>query len=363
MMMKVLGWRRVFFVALSIAMCPFIHSQNVIVESKIDSVEMYIGSQAKLTLEVTADSDANVAFPEFNDTIVTGLEVVGKSKLDTLFLNEGKRMTIARDYYVTSFDSAFFHIPGLKVLVDGREYLSKDMPLRVYRYPIDNADANDIRDISGIEKPDFVFTDWLPMSSFLLLTVVLVAVAVFLFIRYRDNKPIIKVIHVEPQLLPHEKAEKIIESIKERNLSHSLDPKDYYTSLTEALRVYISGRFGFSAMEMTSSEIVDKLLETNDKESLRQLQSLFTVADLVKFAKYVPMLNENDANLLSAVAFINKTKEEVKESEREKPHDVVIEEPRSKRQKRMLLAFIILAALIGMVFLVLSVREIRIMLF
>lgn len=354
---------RILILAFLLAVCQSLYSQNVIVESRIDSVEMYIGSQAKLTLEATADSGAKVSFPECSDTIVTGLEVVGKSKLDTLLLNEGKRMTIAQTYYVTAFDSAFFHIPGMKVMVDGREYASKDLVLRVYRYPIDNADAGDIRDIKGIEDPDFVFADWLPMSSFLLLTVVLFAAAVFLYIRYKDNKPIIKVIHVEPQLLPHEKAEKIIESIKERNLSHASDPKDYYTSLTEALRVYISGRFGFSAMEMTSSEIVDKLLETNDKESLRQLQSLFTVADLVKFAKYVPMLNENDANLLSAVAFINKTKEEVKDSEREKPHDVVIEEPRSKRQKRILVAVIVLSALVGLTFLVLSVREIRIMLF
>ena len=302
--------------AFLLAVCQSLYSQNVIVESRIDSVEMYIGSQAKLTLEATADSGAKVSFPECSDTIVTGLEVVGKSKLDTLLLNEGKRMTIAQTYYVTAFDSAFFHIPGMKVMVDGREYASKDLVLRVYRYPIDNVDAGDIRDIKGIEDPDFVFADWLPMSSFLLLTVVLFAAAVFLYIRYKDNKPI-----------------------------------------------YISGRFGFSAMEMTSSEIVDKLLETNDKESLRQLQSLFTVADLVKFAKYVPMLNENDANLLSAVAFINKTKEEVKDSEREKPHDVVIEEPRSKRQKRILVAVIVLSALVGLTFLVLSVREIRIMLF
>ena len=104
-------------------------------------------------------------------------------------------------------------------------------------------------------------------------------------------------------------------------------------------------------------------METNDRESLKHLQSLFTVADLVKFAKYVPMLDENDANLLSAVAFINKTKQEVPEAEREKPHDVVIEEPRSKRQKRILLAVIILAAAACIAFVMLSAMEIKEMLF
>ena len=86
------------------------------------------------------------------------------------------------------------------------------------------------------------------------------------------------------------------------------DPKEYYTELTDVLRTYMAERFGFNAMEMTSSEIIDKLLETNDKESIRELKYLFETADLVKFAKHLPLMNENDMNLVNAVDFINNTK-------------------------------------------------------
>ena len=53
-------------------------------------------------------------------------------------------------------------------------------------------------------------------------------------------------------------------------------------------------------MEMTSSEIIDKLQEINDKESIKDLMYLFQTADLVKFAKHSPLMNENDMNLVNA---------------------------------------------------------------
>lgn len=363
MMVNRMILRRVMIAALMIVAVIPLCSQNVVVESRLDSVEMYVGSQAMLTVETTVDSGAELVFPDYRDTVVAGLEVIDRLKPDTVTLNEGKRMTVRHGYMVAAFDSAFFHIPGLKVMVDGREYESNDLVLRVYHFPIDNADPDMLRGIKDIADVPFVVTDWLPMAAYLLLLVLFAVAVLFLFMRYRDNKPIIRIVHVEPQPLPHERAGHIIDNIRARDLQHSSDAKQYYTALTEALRVYIAGRFGFNAMEMTSSEIVDKLMETNDRESLKHLQSLFTVADLVKFAKYVPMLDENDANLLSAVAFINKTKQEVPEAEREKPHDVVIEEPRSKRQKRILLAVIILAAAACIAFVMLSAMEIKEMLF
>jgi hypothetical protein len=40
------------------------------------------------------------------------------------------------------------------------------------------------------------------------------------------------------------------------------------------------------------------------------LTSLFETADLVKFAKYTTAISENDRNLVSAIDFINTTKQE-----------------------------------------------------
>ena len=41
---------------------------------------------------------------------------------------------------------------------------------------------------------------------------------------------------------------------------------EYYTRLTAILRTYIEKRYGFNAMEMTSTEIIDRLLKEQTSE-------------------------------------------------------------------------------------------------
>ena len=67
-----------------------------------------------------------------------------------------------------------------------------------------------------------------------------------------------------------------------------------------------------------------------------ELRQLFTTADLVKFAKYSTLINENDANLVSAIDFINQTKlENVPVEETVKPQ-LTQEEVRSQKMRTAL---------------------------
>lgn len=82
----------------------------------------------------------------------------------------------------------------------------------------------------------------------------LIAIGYYLYLRLRDNKPVIAHIKIVKRLLPHQKAMKEIEQIKADKMVSSENQKEYYTKLTDTLRKYIEERYGFSAMEMTSSE-------------------------------------------------------------------------------------------------------------
>ena len=137
-------------------------------------------------------------------------------------------------------------------------------------------------------------------------------------------------------MLPHQKAMKEIEQIKADKMVSSENPKEYYTKLTDTLRRYIEERYGFSAMEMTSSEIIEKLTASQDQKALAELRQLFTTADLVKFAKYSTLINENDMNLVNAIEFINQTKlENVPTEEVVKPQ-LSEEDVRSQKMRRTL---------------------------
>ena len=137
---------------------------------------------------------------------------------------------------------------------------------------------------------------------------------------------------------------KEIEAIKADKMVMSENQKEYYTKLTDTLRKYIEERYGFRAMEMTSSEIIDRLTETQDSQALDELRLLFNTADLVKFAKYSTLINENDMNLVNAIEFINKTKVENQvEKIVEKPQ-MTQEEVRSVKTRRTLKIIIVTLA-------------------
>ena len=102
----------------------------------------------------------------------------------------------------------------------------------------------------------------------------------------------------------------------------------------------------FMQMEMTSTEIISRLQQENDQKMIAELRDLFVTADLVKFAKYSTLINENDANLVNAVEFINTTKLENQPTvERVEPN--LTDTDRRNIRSRMTLKGTIIALSVG----------------
>ena len=112
-------------------------AQSVTVEAKIDSLQILIGEQAKVQLQVAMDAKQHAIFPAYTDTLVKGVEIIETVKPDTQFLNDRQRMLITQEYVITSFDSALYYLPPIPVTVDGKEYKSKALALKVYSIPVD----------------------------------------------------------------------------------------------------------------------------------------------------------------------------------------------------------------------------------
>jgi hypothetical protein len=324
-------------------------AQSVTVDASIDSLQILIGEQAKIKIQVSLDANKRAIFPVYKDTIIKGVEIVDIAKPDTQYLNDRKRLMITQEYTVTSFDSALYYLPPMKVLVDNKPYLSKALALKVYSIPVDTVHADKFFGPKTIMQAPFVWSDWYGVIICIILIAPFIILLIYLIKRVRDNKPIIRKIKVEPKLLPHQQALKEIERIKGEKVWQHGHPKEYYTELTDAIRTYIKERFGFNAMEMTSSQIIDKLMDFEDKQAIGDLRLLFQTSDLVKFAKHNPLMNENDANLISAIDFINETKVKEDENAKPQPTEITIIEKRSLRTKLLLIIGIValIIALIG----------------
>lgn len=331
-------------------------AQQVTVRASIDSLQLLVGEQTKIHLEVSMDADRKLRLPVIKDTLVRGVEVLDIAKPDTQKLNDDKRWLIRQDYTVTSFDSALYYLPPLEVMVDDKEYRSESLALKVYSIPVDTLHPDQFFGPKTIVEVPLQWQDIDSMVYSLILMLLFGAGCVFLIVRLKNNKPIIKIIKIEPKLPPHQEAMKHIEEIKANKNIQREDPKLYYTELTDVIRTYIAERFGFNAMEMTSAEIIEQLLQVKDKDSLKDLKYLFETADLVKFAKHAPMMNENDMNLVNAVDFINETKIEEEPGTKKEPTEIKVEEKRSKQGRIALMCSIGVTGIAAAVCLYIAVR-------
>ena len=334
---------------------------QVSVVAAIDSIEAVIGRQVHVKVTATVKESSKVEFPSFKpmEHITPGVEVLDRSEEQVADGNDGlvNRSVV---YTLTSFDDTLYYLPPFSVKVDGKAYKSKSLALKVYTIEVDTAHAEKFYGPKDVQDNPFLWADWSLPFWMSVLMLLLAAVGYYLYLRLRDNKPIISSIRIVKKLLPHQKAMKEIEQIKADKMVTAENPKEYYTKLTDTLRKYIEERYGFSAMEMTSSEIIERLTATQDQTALDELRQLFMTADLVKFAKYSTLINENDANLVSAIDFINQTKlENVPTEETVKPQ-LTQEEMRSKKMRvtlKVLVSAIAVACVCILIYVVYTVYQ------
>lgn len=292
--------------------------QRPLIDVSIDSAAILIGEQTVLHLTVTADQDRPVQVIIPNDTLMAGVELLNLSKADSTQI-ENNRLVIKQDLLITSFDSALYLLPPLKVIDGVDTVYSNQVALKVSTLPVNAENPEEYFDIKQVWKPPFVWADYLPILLGILLVLLLAAVTWYGWKRWKEQKSLIPFKKEGPKLPPHEQAIKELDAIREQKLWQQGLNKAYYTQITETLRRYIDGRFGINAMEMTSGEILD-LIRQNDEakplyENLRQILSL---ADFVKFAKMNPLPDENDLSLANAYRFVEQTKpveEEAKPAE------------------------------------------------
>lgn len=321
------------------------------VESKISSMEMLVGEQVAVTVTAHAKDTARVEFPR-TLLVPSGIEVL--DAIESEPEDEGDGMVSRRcDYILTSFTDTVYPLPPIPVKISGKEYPTNQLALQVYTVDVDTTNFEKYygpKDVQGLPM-SWTDDEWAKAFWLSFVALLLLLVGLWLLARLKSNKPIIAHIRIIKRIPPHQKAMKAIDEIKAERMVTAEDPKQYYTRLTDTLRQYINERYGFNAMEMTSSEIIERLTKTDDPKSLEELRQLFTTADLVKFAKYSTLINENDANLVNAIDFINQTKQENVPTEEIVKPELTTEQVQSRKMRKILIAAVVLlgVALLGLV--------------
>ena len=305
--------RIVFF--LFVACLPlYLFAQSVSVNAEMDSVNIWIGEQTKFTISAIQPNNKVLNFPLFSDSIVDGLEIVEQCKRDTVVLPSGD-IKVSDSYVVTAFDSALILVPKLVITDENDSFFTNPVALKVFSVPVDSTQQA-IADIKNVVKPPF---DWITFLTFtaIVVLVIIIAVLIFFIVRYYRRKKKDK--NDAPEVVVDNRPAHVIaleqlETLRQKQLWQKSMFKEYFTELTDILRRYIDNRFGISAMEMPSEDLVDEFKSRKDiesnKELLKLLKSILSLSDLVKFAKWVPLPDENTSAFSDVLKFIDLSKQE-----------------------------------------------------
>lgn len=318
-------------------------AQSVRVEAHLDSTHILVGEQVRLHVKVTTAPNSNVNFPNFEKGYLTeGVEMLQASKVDTI--SAQPHLQLSRSYLITSFDSATYTIPQIEVEINNNKHLSpNEIKLNVGNIEVDLAHPEDIRPfrepvVGNFEWTFSIFGWCLFMWGLLLLLGYLLALL-------SRQRPMVRRIKVTPPTPPHQVAITAIEALRTEQPTAQEEQKEYFIRLTNVLRNYIEERFGFNAMEMTTTEIIAHLRQANDQVALNELREVLNTADLVKFARYEASMVESDWSLLQAANYIQTTKLENSTENQPKEQWVEVGDTRQRSIRKMLKAATIIVAI------------------
>lgn len=280
------------------------------VKAYTDSRKIVIGDQVKLWLEVKPGSPQDqVRWATMPDSM-KGLEIVEKGKIDTIHSKD--TFLFRQRLVVTGFDSGSYYIPSFTFTVvsngQSQELRTDSIPVLVQTVAVDTTKA--FKPIKEIVDVKWSIWDYAKVILAALLLLAILAFVIFYFYKYRKAKMPVQT--KTPPEKAHEKALRLLQELKDKQLAERGLSKEYFSELSDVIRTYLEERFGITAMEQTTDELLALLKKQSDsRNELRKLRPelklILRTADLAKFAKANPMPHEYSDCMAAAVEVVQRT--------------------------------------------------------
>jgi len=290
---------------------------QVQVTATLDSTRMLIGDQMNLKLE--ASYPAGTSISNVDLTVLEEaeqIEVIStQATWDTVTV--AGETTIRRNIVFTIFESGSFFIPpvpfsflnnGSTGTVSTNELIvnvADVVPEAVDEVAVDTVA---LAPIKPIYREAMTFEDVAPLLLAFLLIGIIGGLIYFLYRRAQNKKlpPKEKVIVIEPA---HVIAQRKLKALKAEQLWQNGAIKEYQSQLTFIVREYLENRYGISALESTTYEILGDLKPIRLSDEWKgKLREMLELADLVKFAKAEPAESTHEKLMGYAIDFVEKTK-------------------------------------------------------
>lgn len=302
----------VLFLGLQIA-----HAANLSISAQLDSVNLIMGKINTLHLEIVENEGVQGKLSIFKEidrargyAAVCGdsVELSTNYKIDTVPLGSGK-IQLNYSIPVQAFDSGTYTLPKFVYYAGKDSAVSKSLTFNVY--PVNVTAEDQISGLDNVQLPDGQkWYDWMPdwiIDFWWIFIVLVLAICAFYYGLRNYKKKGLPFIAPKVAPKPWEIAVGSLQRLKTRKLWEQGLEKEYFTELTDILRVYLYERFGINAMEMTTRQIMDKIYDSDLKDKRDYVKQILNVADFVKFAKVRPLPADSIAAYDNAMKFVEET--------------------------------------------------------
>lgn len=282
-------------------------AQTISATLKADSNQIMIGDHLNVKLVVKHAEDLTLALPPVGDTL-GNMELLQASKSDTTLGANFK--TLTQTFTVSAYDSGEYHAGPVKIFFKNKNgvvdsILSNEVPILVNTLDVDT--AKPFKAIKAPLEVPYSWKEFIPHIIAGVLLLVAIVIGVILWRKYRKQKPVV-VERPKPKDPAHIWARKELQKLEEEKLWQKDEVKQYYSRLTDILRLYLEYRYGWLALESTTEEIEASIDQYHVKHKAKDsLLQILRSADLVKFAKMLPLPDANIRAMEDAYKFIEFT--------------------------------------------------------
>ena len=272
----------------------------------LDTSVIRIGEQTKLSISCNFEKGEPFVWPNFNDTIISGVEIIERTKVDSTETKD--TITISQQFIITAFDSGNYYLPPI---IFNETQKAEGLILNVKT--IELADDAELKDIKPPINAPYGWSDIWPF----LLGILLVILIYFLLKKYVFVKKKTEVKRKPKIIIPPDViALNELATLKDKELWQSGKLKQYHSEISEILRTYLEDRFQILALELPTYDILQSLRNKGiQSENLHTLTTILQRADLAKYAKSKPTDSENDESMSQSVGFVRNTKKKEEQND------------------------------------------------
>ncbi len=281
-------------------------AQDVTVNASTDKSSYLVGDYIDYTIEINYNKGTKV-YPQFiKDSLKTVSIIQNENPVEE---EKNGKVTAVYKYILSGYDSADVTIPQIPVLYqtagDTTMHYALTNPVG---FAIRTLKVNPQGDIRDVKDPIKIPLDWRWILFWVLLALLAAGAVYYFYRRYQSRKAAGQPVRRTIKLPPHAVALNALHELEEQKLWQKGMIKEYHSTITEIIRRYFEERFNLPAMELTTSEAMALLKLRKESQPIWDTTYNFlSNADMVKFAKFVPLGSVNEEMMKQAYEIVNKT--------------------------------------------------------